>query len=224
MQVIPTYHPNRPKTVGHPAKQIDPSTGEVLETPDFPLFDEDGNPLAESAALVPMEPLAAMVATGKMPIHIAKAEEFQVPPKVLSSYIGVTAEPLTSGKVIEVIGAIVWFSGPFNPKDGGPMQPGYYKLLLKSAETIAVDVLVPPKSPNGKPKARRVSRHKVYSTSSKGVADMLLSIMATLGWFDWDESVWLSVTGNQSDGYKAEVLDPDDEPDDDDPPAAAKAK
>lgn len=186
------------------------------------MIDEEGRPLAENAALVPMEPIAAMVSAGHVPIHIAKAEEFQVEPKMLSSYIGVTPEPLTSGKVIEVIGAVVWFSGPFNPKDGGPMQPGYHKLLLKSAEMVTADVLVPPRTPGGKPKAKRVSRHKIYSTSSKGVADMLLAIMATLGWFDWDESVWLSITGNQSDGYKAEVLDPDDEDDDDNPAAATR--
>lgn len=184
-----------------------------------PQFDQYGNPLPQQGIVVASEPAARqldpltmmLARNNEKYIHLRKLAEIDHPnkPALLASYKDIPADDILShiGQTIEVIGAIVWWSGPFTSRDevdeygGNVVKEGYYKVLMKTTLHKQQSLLVN--------KQQRDFRFPlILATSSKGVAETMLSYIEERGWYDWlkDGKPWgqqFAFTGNKDVGFKA---------------------
>lgn len=178
-----------------PVPFIDPSTGEVMT----------------QSPTKALEPLAAMVdgfvRDGHMPIHIEMMQKFNVDSDTFSSYVGVPWIDVKKrlNQAVKVIGAIIWFSGAFNPKDPafeGEVREGYYKVLLKTSELEVI------KNVPIDRKLFDIKYNVVIQTSSKKVAELVLGLIAKHGWYDWPNGEYetLLLGGDQDSGYTARTI------------------
>jgi hypothetical protein len=149
--------------------------------------------------------IGALIDEKRVPIHIAKMREFGVSPDVMGSYVNVPWTDVMSyiGKVVEVIGCAIWFSGEFVPMARpDTVESGYHKVLFKIAET---------KPMKGVPigdRAVTMDQNVVIQTSGKRVAEMALVYINAHGWFDWAPGIheYVLFAGNKDSGYLAQPV------------------
>ena len=180
--------------------------------PNVPFIGPDGEDLRyQPQQTKALEPLAAMVdgfiRDGRMPIHIEMMQKFNVDSDIFSSYVGVPRVDLTKrmNQAVRIIGAIVWFSGAFTPKEPayeGEVREGYYKVLLKAADIETV------KNVPIDRKLYDIKYNLIIETSGKQVAELVLGLIAKHGWYDWPAGTYetLLFGGDKSSGFTARTI------------------
>jgi len=175
------------------------------------LIDDQGQVLREAPgagrSLVPTnnhDAIASLVNEDKMPIHIRKMQELNITSDVMSSFVGVpwrSVKPYLN-KTVKVVGAIIYFSGPYKAKDDeddAPLREGYHTVLLKLDEVEVIkDVPI-------NRKLYDIKYNVVLKISSKKIAELVLALIAMHGWYDWPEGVseTMIFTGDEQSGYTA---------------------
>lgn len=150
------------------------------------------------------DPIAELIArSGSVPIHVQKARELDIPASVVSTYIGNPAESANQhlNKRIEIIGAIVYFSGRFTPKDPKEHDgSGFYCFLLKTSETRQFEYRV------GK-EIHTTEVPVIIKTDGVKLRDTVISLIDTWGWYDWDVKVPVVFTrGGANNEFYIQVL------------------
>src|SRR5712692_3536666 len=180
------------------ANTVDSITGEVLSEEEYPeptdLADElmtGSNYLIKKYAF-PREQQA------RMQIHMALAYEKGLTgvsgAREVVSYIGNVPHKFADfiGKKVKVLGAIIYWHPPYLARQstvGDPsVMPGYYKLLVKLDEMSEQKVI------SGE-KVEKVQYPVVISVSALAVAEVMLTISLTNGWYDWKEPISVVFSG-----------------------------
>lgn len=156
--------------------------------------------------------IGQLLSNTQRPLHMQKLDELGLDPGkkavLLSRYVGQVPQKLEHhlNKVVTIVGAIVYWSGPFMSTKTNRMEDGYYKNVMKLKETYEVEV---------RTSDRIVKRQRniIIATSGKRVAQVLMPLIEAYGWFDWPEGVGVPVilTKDEDNNHLIEVVEPEEQ-------------
>ncbi len=151
--------------------------GEVVEPPATPEQEQEQH----LTIINPLNPGNMLPSMTNLPLHYQalhletlNAEEAEEAMDMLHTYTQVVPSDLKtySNTIITILGAVLKQNQEYNSKKTGEMAPGYYNVLLK-IDKIARDEVTG-------------EEYKVIvKSSSKTVAEVMVSLMALRGFGDW---------------------------------------
>ena len=154
------------------------------------------------------DPIAELIAkTGSVPVHVAKAKELSVLPPVLSSYVGYPPSSPGDflGQLINLTGAIVYFSGRFSPKVTDPNAPGYktgegfYTFLMKTDRILETEFRV------GR-EIMTFKRNLILKCDGVKIRETVIWLIDQNGWFDWNVKVPVVFTRGADQPYFMQII------------------
>ncbi len=182
------------------AQYIDNETGEAYEETDT------------QTSLVPMN-FAATQVTGPFVAYEAKygqdvfslaerklAGRTDLTPSqqrtMLASYSHNVVELVGDhmNEVMSILGAMVKYHEPFVPKQGGAVQPGYFRIILKTNIMRDHDIVI-------KKQVVTFKRNLLLSVSANELVKYFLTIIESDKWFDFDNPITGYFSGTKDTGY-----------------------
>lgn len=155
-------------------KVIDSSTGEIIT--------EHGN-ITDVVIKDRYDKIMDIIKnTGAVPYHVQRAKELSIPIHTMTSYIGTPSLSVKDviGRKVNLIGAIVYQSGRFTPKDPSKTDgSGFTAIILKTDEFKTVEFR------DGKT-VKEIRKPITIKTDGKKIVEVLLGLMESYGEFDWN--------------------------------------
>ncbi len=139
--------------------------------------------------------------TGELPLYLQKAQEQGVQPDVLASYLTGQVEPLSRhlNKVVGIVGAIIYFTGPYMSKQTQKVEPGYSCLYLKTDLVLSRKVVV-------EEQVVTIEEPIILKVSSRVLAPLFLTMMSQYGWYDWDIQVKCLFQKKEDNSFSCTIL------------------
>jgi hypothetical protein len=106
-------------------------------------------------------------------------------------------------EVMEILGAMVSYHPPYVPMSGGPIEPGYFHVIVKTGILRDLDMVV----------AKQVVTFKknlLLSVAASEPARYFLTLLESDKWFDFDEPLVGYFSGSKSGGYSFSTLSDDE--------------